>query len=104
MDVLQRYAIGTRTPPSAMSAEHEQSFAASGVADEGVRVPVEFVIVCGDFFHKKVVPPETMNYAVEGLSLLKDHGIPVVMIEGNHDQHYNDSSYSWLRSLSNWNL
>src|SRR5688572_279079 len=104
MDVLNRYAIGTRTPSSAMSAEHEQSFAASGVADEGVRVPVDFVIVCGDFFHKKVVPPETMNYAVEGLSLLKDHGIPVVMIEGNHDQHYNDSSYSWLRSLSNWNF
>ena len=77
MDVLQRYAIDER---------------------------VDFVIVCGDFFHKKVVPPETMNYAVEGLSLLKDHGIPVVMIEGNHDQHYNDSSYSWLRSLSNWNL
>ena len=77
MDVLQRYAIAER---------------------------VDFVIVCGDFFHKKVVPPETMNYAVEGLSLLKDHGIPVVMIEGNHDQHYNDSSYSWLRSLSNWNF
>ncbi len=77
MDVLRRYAID----------EH-----------------VDFVIVCGDFFHKKVVPPETMNYAVEGLSLLKDNGIPVVMIEGNHDQHYNDSNYSWLRSLSNWNF
>jgi DNA repair exonuclease SbcCD nuclease subunit len=77
MDVLRRYAMD----------EH-----------------VEFVIVCGDFFHKKVVPPETMNYAVEGLNLLKEHGIPVVMIEGNHDQHYSDSRYSWLRSLSNWNL
>lgn len=45
-----------------------------------------------------------MNYAVEGLNLLKEHGIPVVMIEGNHDQHYNDSKYSWLRSLAGWNL
>jgi DNA repair exonuclease SbcCD nuclease subunit len=77
IDVLQKYAIGEK---------------------------VDFVIMCGDFFHKRHVPPETMNYAVAGLNLLKDHGIPVVSIEGNHDQKYNDSEYSWLRSLANWNL
>ncbi|HXH71128.1 MAG TPA: exonuclease SbcCD subunit D [Pyrinomonadaceae bacterium] len=77
IDVLQKYAIGER---------------------------VDFVIICGDFFHKRNVPPETMNYAFAGLSLLKDHGIPCVAIEGNHDQKANDTDYSWLRSLSNWNL
>ncbi len=77
IDVLERYAIGEN---------------------------VEFVIMCGDFFHKRSVPPETMNYAVAGLNMLKDAGIPVVTIEGNHDQKYNDSEYSWLRSLANWNL
>lgn len=65
---------------------------------------VDFVIMCGDFFHKRNVPPETMNYAVAGLQLLKDAGIPVVAIEGNHDQKFTDSDYSWLRSLANWNL
>lgn len=65
---------------------------------------VDFVLMCGDFFHKRNVPPETMNYAVAGLSLLRDHGIPVVTIEGNHDQKHNDSEFSWLRSLANWNL
>jgi len=40
IDVLRRYAIGEQ---------------------------VDFVIMCGDFFHKRSVPPETMNYAVEGL-------------------------------------
>jgi len=65
---------------------------------------VDFVIMCGDFFHKRSVPPETMNYAVAGLNLLKDAGIPIVAIEGNHDQKHNDSDYSWLRSLANWNL
>ena len=65
---------------------------------------VEFVIMCGDFFHKRNVPPETMNYAVAGLSLLREAGIPVVAIEGNHDQKHTDSDYSWLRSLANWNL
>ena len=77
IDVLQRYAIGE---------------------------DVDFVIMCGDFFHKRNVPPETMNYAVAGLNLLKDAGIPVVAIEGNHDQKHTDSEYSWLRSLANWNL
>lgn len=65
---------------------------------------VDFVIMCGDFFHKRNVPPETMNYAVAGLTLLRDEGIPIVSIEGNHDQKHTDSDYSWLRSLANWNL
>lgn len=77
IDVLQKYAIGES---------------------------VDFVIMGGDFFHKRNVPPETMNYAFAGLSLLKDHGIPCVTIEGNHDQKANDSEHSWLRSLANWNL
>ncbi len=65
---------------------------------------VDFVLMGGDFFHKRNVPPETMNHAFAGLSLLRDAGIPVVTIEGNHDQKHNDSEYSWLRSLANWNL
>lgn len=77
IDVLQRYAIGEN---------------------------VDFVLMCGDFFHKRSVPPETMNYAVAGLQLMKDSGIPVIAIEGNHDQKHTDSDYSWLRSLANWNL
>lgn len=63
---------------------------------------VDFVIICGDFFHKKQVPPETMNYAVEGLSVIREANIPVVVIEGNHDQKPTDHNYSWLRSLSSW--
>lgn len=70
----------------------------------GVVEKVDFVIICGDFFHKRVVPPETMNYAVEGLSMMREAGIPVVAIEGNHDQKYTDSQFSWLRSLSTWGL
>ncbi len=65
---------------------------------------VDFVIMCGDFFHKRTVPPETMNYAVEGLTMMREAGIPVVSIEGNHDQKHTDSEFSWLRSLSSWGL
>ena len=77
IDVLQKYAVAEK---------------------------VDFVIMAGDFFHKRNVPPETMNHAFAGLSLLKDAGIPVVTIEGNHDQKHNDSEFSWLRSLENWHL
>lgn len=77
IDVLKRYAIGEK---------------------------VDFVIMCGDFFHKRSVPPETMNYAVEGLTMMREAGIPVVSIEGNHDQKHTDSDFSWLRSLSSWGL
>jgi DNA repair exonuclease SbcCD nuclease subunit len=77
IDILEKYAIGEN---------------------------VDFVIMCGDFFHKRNVPPETMNYAVAGLNVLKEAGIPIVTIEGNHDQKHTDSEYSWLRSLANWNL
>ena len=65
---------------------------------------VDFVIMCGDFFHKRSVPPETMNYAVEGLTMMREAGIPVISIEGNHDQKHTDNEFSWLRSLSSWNL
>ena len=77
MDVLRRYGIGEK---------------------------VDFVIMCGDFFHKRSVPPETMNYAVEGLTMMREAGIPVISIEGNHDQKHSDSEFSWLRSLASWGL
>ncbi len=77
IDVLKRYAIGEK---------------------------VDFVIMCGDFFHKRSVPPETMNYAVEGLTMMREAGIPIISIEGNHDQKHSDSEFSWLRSLASWGL
>jgi DNA repair exonuclease SbcCD nuclease subunit len=77
LDVLQKYAIGEN---------------------------VDFVVMGGDFFHKRQVPPETMNHAVAGLSMLRDRNIPVITIEGNHDQKHSDSEYSWLRSLESWGL
>jgi DNA repair exonuclease SbcCD nuclease subunit len=70
----------------------------------GIDEKVDFVLMCGDFFHKKSVPPETMDYAFEGLSMMREAGIPVIAIEGNHDQRPTDNEFSWLRSLSKWGL
>ena len=63
---------------------------------------VDFVLIVGDLFNSRKVDPQAMNHAVAGLDLLKEAGIPVVAIEGNHDQREAISDFSWLRSLSQW--
>ncbi|HEY0098883.1 MAG TPA: DNA repair exonuclease [Pyrinomonadaceae bacterium] len=65
---------------------------------------VDFVLICGDFFNSRKVDPQAMNHAIIGLQRLKEAGIPVVAIEGNHDQHESDAvnRFSWMRSLSQW--
>jgi exonuclease SbcD len=63
---------------------------------------VDFVLIVGDLFNSRKVDPQAMNHAVAGLDLLKEASIPVVAIEGNHDQREAISDFSWLRSLSQW--
>ena len=65
---------------------------------------VDFVLIAGDFFNSRKVDPQAMNHAMIGLEKLKNADIPVVAIEGNHDQHDAITPHSWLRSLSQWGL
>jgi DNA repair exonuclease SbcCD nuclease subunit len=63
---------------------------------------VDFVLIAGDFFDTRRVEPQAMNHAMFGLMKLKDAGIPVIVVEGNHDQREASHQFSWLRSLSRW--
>jgi DNA repair protein SbcD/Mre11 len=63
---------------------------------------VDFVLIAGDLFNSRKVDPQAMNHAMAGLELLKEANIPVLVIEGNHDQRDAISDFSWLRSLSQW--
>jgi DNA repair protein SbcD/Mre11 len=63
---------------------------------------VSFVLIAGDFFDTRRVEPQAMNHAMFCLTKLKDAGIPVLVVEGNHDQREAASKFSWLRSLSKW--
>jgi len=74
-DVIERYAIGEQ---------------------------VDFVLIAGDFFDARRVEPQAMNHAIACLDRLRAAGIPVVVIEGNHDCHEAENKFSWLRSLSQW--
>ncbi len=63
---------------------------------------VSFVLIAGDFFDARKVEPQAMNQAMYCLNRLRNAGIPVVVIEGNHDCHESENKFSWLRSLSQW--
>lgn len=75
LDVIKRYAIGQR---------------------------VDFVLIGGDLFDRRVVDAQAANHAMLGLQALRDANIPVFAIEGNHDQRESNSRFSWLRSFSGW--
>lgn len=72
------------------------------IVNHAIPERVDFVLIVGDFFDRRNADPQAMNHAMAGLELLKDAGIPVVTIEGNHDQHGGVTDFSWLRSLSQW--
>ncbi len=67
-----------------------------------LREKVSFVLIAGDFFDTRRVEPQAMNHAMICLTKLRDAGIPVIVIEGNHDQRESLHTFSWLRSLSQW--
>lgn len=69
------------------------------VTKHAVPNEVDFVLIAGDFFDRRQIDPQTMNHAIAGLQILKDAGIPVVVIEGNHDRRDSVSPYSWMRSF-----
>jgi exonuclease SbcD len=70
------------------------------IENHAIQNEVDFVLIAGDFFDRRQIDPQTMNHALAGLQILKDAGVPVVAIEGNHDRRDAVSDYSWMRSFS----
>ena len=70
------------------------------VTNHALTSEIDFMLIAGDFFDRRHIDPQTMNHAVAGLQKLRDAGIPVVVIEGNHDRRESVSDYSWMRSFS----
>ncbi|MEO0351436.1 MAG: metallophosphoesterase [Cyanobacteria bacterium P01_A01_bin.15] len=76
-DVFERYAIGTA---------------------------VDFVVIAGDLFEHRMIQPAILNQAQLCLQQLQTAKIPVIAIEGNHDNCPYGTKTSWLRYLSDWGL
>ncbi|NLE45635.1 MAG: exonuclease SbcCD subunit D [Chloroflexi bacterium] len=69
------------------------------ICDQAIQRHVSFMILAGDLFEKRTVDPLAMRVAIEGLARLREAGIPVLAVEGNHERaHYRDQ-YSWVDFL-----
>lgn len=67
-----------------------------------VQPSVDFVLIAGDLFEHRNIQPATLNQAQICLNLLSDASIPVIAIEGNHDNRPYGTKTSWLRYLADW--
>ncbi len=68
--------------------------------DFAVEKRADFIIICGDLFHKSAIDPKTLLQANEGFERLANAGIQVVAINGNHDKARYSDGISWLHYLS----
>lgn len=64
-----------------------------------MRREVDFVVIAGDIFHSRSVGPQTLLQAVTVLAELRQAGIPVAAVAGNHDRGWRSEGYSWLSVL-----
>ena len=69
------------------------------IIDDAIDREVDFMVIAGDLFNKRALDAQTLIHAIEGLKRLKDHHIPVITIEGNHDRSYYRDGISWLQFL-----
>ncbi|MEB3295273.1 MAG: DNA repair exonuclease [Synechococcales bacterium] len=69
-----------------------------------VREPVDFVIIAGDLFEHRTIQPAILNQAKTCLMYLQEAGIPVIAIEGNHDNRPYGTVTNWLKYLADDSL
>jgi exonuclease SbcD len=69
------------------------------IMEEAVQRRVDFVVIAGDLFNKRAIDARTLLQAIEGLRRLREHHIPAIAIEGNHDRSYYRDGVSWLQFL-----
>lgn len=70
----------------------------------GIDEKVDCVLIAGDLFEHRTILPATLNQAQLCLQELKAAHIPVLAIEGNHDNCPYGTRTSWLKYLSEWEL
>lgn len=61
---------------------------------------VDFVLIAGDLFEHRSIQPSILNQAQLVLERLRAENIPVLAIEGNHDNRPYGVKTSWLRYLA----
>jgi len=68
--------------------------------DYGLQENVDAILIAGDLFHKAAVEPMAFMQAVDILKPARARGLPVIVVEGNHDQARYRDQVSWLDVLA----
>ncbi|MGH2480848.1 MAG: DNA repair exonuclease, partial [Ktedonobacteraceae bacterium] len=69
------------------------------IMQEALKREVDFVVIAGDLFNKRAIDARTLLHSIRGLETLRERGVPVIAIEGNHDRSYYREGTSWLQFL-----
>ncbi len=67
--------------------------------EEALRERPDLVVLAGDLFDHPQITPNALLLAVDGLERLRQAGIPVVAVEGNHDRGTRRARTSWPEYL-----
>jgi DNA repair protein SbcD/Mre11 len=65
-----------------------------------IEAAVDFVVVAGDLFEHRMIQPAILAQAKDCFEQVRTAGIPVVAIEGNHDNRPYGTKTNWLRYLA----
>lgn len=68
------------------------------------RTRPDFAICAGDLFNRFTINPVTFDQAFHGLALLREAGVPLVDIQGNHDRTRYGEAKSWIESFADQGL
>jgi DNA repair protein SbcD/Mre11 len=74
------------------------------LTDQALAQRVQFLILAGDLFNKHAINPRTLLQATRQLQRLHADGIPVIAVQGNHEQPHYHERYSWLDYLAHQDL
>lgn len=73
------------------------------IANRAMELNADILLIAGDFFDKRDIDAAILSQALNGLRLLKEAGVQVAAIEGNHDKAFRrtlSTRLEWLRYLS----
>ncbi|WNC87265.1 metallophosphoesterase [Thermosynechococcus sp. QKsg1] len=71
----------------------------SALQTYAIEAQVDFVLIAGDLFEERLITPGILNQAEYVLDKVRSAGIPVLAIEGNHDNCPYGVKSNWLRYL-----
>jgi len=72
----------------------------SRLAHEAIASKANYLLLAGDLFHKQSMEPRTLYQATATLQRLREAGIGVIAIEGNHERPRYSAAFSWLDYLA----